>query len=210
MAAGPFFMDLTFKLISNQRLFALFGTVCAVCVYRALLTVGIDYLIQEFFKHLAVMHRRIAHCVTLHQLVGFVGIYMVFVAVVPLFILLRPTSINILLTPFGGLLVLRFGWLFRLDAGVLFSTVSLTWHFNKGGINHLPRTRHIAMHRQLLMKLRKQLINQVQLFQAFTKKPYRLGIRYPAFIPIRFLTSDSQVWKIGHRPNHLRITFELP
>src|SRR5271157_501003 len=28
-------------------------------------------------------------------------------------------------------------------------------------------------------------------------------------IPMRFLTSDSQVWKVGHRPNHVRITFEL-
>src|SRR5208283_675986 len=181
MAAGPFFMDLTFKLISSQRLFALLGTVCAVSVYRALLTVGIDCLIQEFFKHLTVMHPRIAHSVTLHQLVGLVGIYMVLVAVVFLLILLRPTCVNILLTPFGWLLVPLFGRLSRFDVGVLFSSVALTWHFNKRGINHLPCTRHIAPHRQLLMKLRKQLINQVQLFQTFTKQPYRLGIRYPAF-----------------------------
>src|SRR5208283_1126559 len=128
MAARPFFMDLTFKPISNQRLFALFGTVCAICVYRALLTVGVDCLIQEIFKHLTVMRRRIAHSVTLHQLVGLVGIYMVFVAVVFLLILLRPTCVNILLTPFGRLLVPLFRRLPRFDAGVLFSSVALTWH----------------------------------------------------------------------------------
>ena len=65
MIPSPFFMDLTFKTIAGQRLFALFRTVCAVCVYPALFSVGVDCLIQEFVKHLAVMNRRIAHSVIL-------------------------------------------------------------------------------------------------------------------------------------------------
>src|ERR1019366_844674 len=118
------------KSISRQRLFAVFGAVRTVGINRTLLALAIDRPIEQFLKHLAVMHRRIAHRVALHQLIRGVRIDMIFVAVVRLFILLRPARINILLTLLCWLLLPRLRRLPRLAAGVLFPSISLTRPFD--------------------------------------------------------------------------------
>jgi hypothetical protein len=81
MVERLFFIDLTFKSISNQILFAISGTICAVCVYRAFLALSVDCRIQEFFKHLTVILPRIGHSEIPNQLVRLIGFYMVFAAV---------------------------------------------------------------------------------------------------------------------------------
>ena len=55
---------------------------CEVGINWSLFSIGINRMIQQYVKHLAVMYRRTGHCIDLYQLIVFVGIDMVFVVAV--------------------------------------------------------------------------------------------------------------------------------
>jgi len=143
------------------------------------MAVLIARVIEPLVKDLAVMHRDIRHRVVAHQLVGFIRVHVILVAVAGLPILLRPARLNILLTPLLGRPIRRHGA--SLNPSVLFATVALPRRFHKRRIDYLPRTRPIALGGQLGMKSLKQLFYQLQSFQTLSEQPHRLRIRNPIF-----------------------------
>ncbi len=117
-------------------------------------------LVQHLVEDLAVVHAGIRDRIAPDQLVLFVDVDVVLVAVVALAVLLGPACILVLLPLHVGLVVPTVGRLALLDLLVLVARVSVLRHINRAGIDNLAALRYQPGCSQPLIEALKELVNQ--------------------------------------------------
>ena len=139
--------------------------------------------IQDVLHDLAVVHRRVGHLITPHQLVAAVHIHMVLVAVMALAVLLGPPRVRILLATLGRLLLPALRRLAILDPRVLVTAVALLGDRNDRGVDDLAAHRQVAPLLQRAVEGIEQRLDHPRLRQVFAVEPHRLGVGNPVLKP---------------------------
>ena len=126
---------------------------------------------------LTVMHCRVRHLVTPHQLVTTVNIHVVLVSVVALAVLLCPPRIRILLGTPGRVVFPALRRLTFLDLCVLITAVALFGNRDDRSVDNLATHRQITLFFQIAVEVLKQGFDHPSVSQLFPVHPYRLGVR---------------------------------
>ncbi len=135
------------------------------------------FFVQDVIKNLAVMDSSIGDCVATDQLVLFVDVDVVIVAIVARAMFLGPTGIQILLALHVGLLVPVFRGFAFLDLFVFISLVPVLRNIDQAGINDLATLGNKACIPELLVKGIEEFVGQSESCQLFPEQLQGLGIR---------------------------------
>lgn len=126
----PFFLNVRVETLKGQLRFGLSLARGRICPSAS----PGRHRLKEGFQCLTVMHRGISHLIALNELVLFVAIDMILVAIMIFLMIEGPSGVSILLSAFGGRRA-------RFDGSVLVSGIALLWCGDERGIKKLASSR---------------------------------------------------------------------
>ena len=139
---------------------------------------GLVFLIEEFFKDLAVMHMRRCGGGFDDELGFQVGLHMVLPAVVGLVVFLRPAGFAVLLPPHGRVGIELLGPPALFDALVLLAGVSLARGFGEAGVDDATFAGDVALGFELEVEGLEEFAAALAstFFESLLEVPDRLGV----------------------------------